>query len=176
MLLFAFLIAGRAPAGPDGAKPEKPAWGKEVGGLAVSLSPAGGGPGKYVVRWRNVGQEALEVPRVRFGSDRVYKGRDDLWHHVFLRGPDGALAPARKYNFPSIGGPPYRPRTVVLGPEKTHEETIDLWAYVDRPGKEGRYRLWIEPDIRERYAPSREGARYWTGKIRSNALEVQLPK
>jgi hypothetical protein len=174
VLLVVCRDATRAPAGPDKAEPEKLAWGKPVNGLAVSISPAGDGQGPFVVRWKNVGKEALEVPWVRFGSDRAYKDRDDLWHHVFLKTPDGTLVPARKYRFPIIGGPPYRPRTVTLEPGKAHQETIDLWTYVNRPVKEGRYQLWIEPDMRESYAPSRKGVRYWTGKIRSNVLEVKL--
>jgi hypothetical protein len=175
LLLVPDGAADRALAGPDKPKPEKVVWGKEVNGLAVSLSPAGEGKGRFVVRWKNVGKEVLEVPWVRFGSDRAYKHLDDLWQHVFLKGPDGALVPARKYKFPIIGGPPYRPRTVILEPGKIHQETIDLWTYLDRPAKEGRYQLWIEPDIKGRFAPSREGARFWGGKVRSNTVEVKLP-
>jgi hypothetical protein len=174
VLLFAAPDAASA-ADPDKPGPQTTVWGKEVNGLAVSLSPAGGGEGRFLVRWKNVGEQTLELPWVRFGSDRVYKGRDDLWNHVFLKGPHDTLAPARKYQFPVIGGPPYRPRTVILGPGKVHQETIDLWTYVESPAQKGRYQLWIALEIRSGYAPSREGARYWTGKVESNVLEVQLP-
>jgi hypothetical protein len=161
---------------PGKPRPEKVEWGKEVGGLAVSISPAAQDKGRILVRWKNVGKEPLELPWVRFGSDPVYKDRDDLLNHVSLKKPGGDLVPARKYEFPKIGGPPYRPRTVILDPEKVHEETIDLWTYVEKPAEEGRYQVWVELEVRTGYAPSREGARYWTGKIQSNVLEVELAK
>jgi hypothetical protein len=104
----------------------------------------------------------------------VYKHFDDLWQHVYLRQPDGSLAAARKYSFPDIGGPPYRPRTVFLGPGKIHEETIDLWTYVEKPDKDCRCRLWIELEVKQPYAPSRKDAMYWTGKVRSNELDVTI--
>ncbi len=180
LLGFAVLFAApyRVPAQPGGdqPKPDPVVWGKEVNGLAVSLSPAKDNAGKFVLRWKNVGKETLELPWVRFGSDGVYKNLDDLHHHVFLKGPDGTLAPAREYKFPIIGGPPYRPRTVILEPGKIHQETIDLWAYVDRPAKEGTYELHIEMEIKSSFAPSQKDARYWTGKIQSNTIEVKLEK
>src|SRR5262249_54774765 len=134
------------------------------------------GPGRFVVRWRNAGKETLEVPWVRFGSDRVYKHRDDLLGHVSLKRADGTLVPARKYKFPLIGGPPYRPRTVILEPGKVHRETIALWTYLQKPDKEGRYQLWMDLEVRTGYAPSRKGARYWTGKVQSNVLAVKLAR
>jgi hypothetical protein len=53
---------------------------------------------------------------------------------------------------------------------------VDLWTYVEKPAEKGRYRLWIGLEIPRGYAPSREGARYWTGKVQSNVLEVPLAK
>jgi hypothetical protein len=173
VLLLCGALAGDDPK-PD--PPPKAVWGEEVNGLAVSVSPAEGGAGRFLVRWKNVGKEVLELPWVRFGSDRVYRGKDDLLNHVFLKDPKDALAPARKYQFPIIGGPPYRPRTVILDPGKVHEETIDLWTYVEKPPQKGRYSLRIVLEIPSGYTPSREGARYWTGKVQSNVLEVELDK
>lgn len=161
-----------ARAEPEKAKAEEVAWGKPVNGLAVSIAPAGDEQGRFVVRWKNVGEDTLELPWVRFGSDKVYKNRDDLLNHVFLKAADGKLAPARAERFPEIGGPPYRPRTVILAPGKTHEETIDPGTYVQRPAEAGRRELWVELEIKSAYAPSREGARYWTGKVRSNVLSI----
>src|SRR5262249_54020054 len=141
-------------------------WGKEVRGLAVSIAPAPGGKGRYEIRWKNVGKETLEVPWVRFDSDVTYKNLDDLLNHVFLKDADGKLAAARKYKFPIIGGPPYRPRTVILEPDKVHKETIELSTYLEKPPDKGVHQLWIELDIESGFAPSRKGATYWTGKIR----------
>jgi hypothetical protein len=176
VLLFAAPEAEGAPAQRDKVKVEKIVWGKEVNGLAVAIAPARDGAGRRIVRWKNVGKETLELPWVRFGSDRVYKHLDDLLNHVSLKKPDGKLVPARQYKVPGIGGPPYRPRTVIVEPGKMHQETIDLWAYVEKPALKGNYQLWIDLNIRSGYAPSRPGAKYWTGKVRSNALEVKLGK
>jgi hypothetical protein len=175
LLIPVAALALAAPL-PPGAAPEKIVWGKEVNGLAVSIASAADGQGRFVIRWKNVGKETLELQWVRFGSDAVYKHLDDLLNHVSLRKPDGGLVPARKYQFPIIGGPPYRPRTVILEPGKVHEETIDLWTYLDKPTEEGTYQLSIEFDVRTGYAPSRKGATYWTGKVQSNVLEVKLNK
>jgi hypothetical protein len=160
-------------AQPDKPKPEKIDWGKEVNGLAVSIAPAKD-EGKFVLRWRNVGKATLELPWVRFNSDAIYKSRDDLLGHVHLKNADGKLTPARTYKFPIIGGPPYRPRTVILDPDKVHEETIDLWTYVEKQAGGGRYQLSIELEIRTGYAPSRKDVKYWTGKVQSNVLDVKL--
>jgi hypothetical protein len=157
-------------------QPEKIVWGKEVNGLAVAISPAEGATGRYVIRWKNVGKETLELPWVRFDSDATYKHLDDLLDHVILKKPDGTAVLTRKYKFPVIGGPPYRPRTVILEPGKIHQETIELATYVERPTEEGRYQLWIELDIRSGFAPKQKGATYRTGTVRSNVLEVQMGK
>jgi hypothetical protein len=156
------LYVGMAIAKPANINPENTAWGKEVSGLAVSIAPAKE-EGKFIVRWKNVGKETLE---------RL----DDLLGHVFLKGPDGKLAPTRTYKFPIIGGPPYRPRTVILVPDKIHQETIDVWTYVDKPAAAGNYQLSISLEIKNGFAPSRKGAKYWTGMIESNVLEVKLAK
>jgi hypothetical protein len=161
-------------AGPAAAQPANVAWGEPVNGLAVSAAPAG--PGKFTLRWKNVGKDTLELLWVRFGSDRIYKHRDDLLGRVLLKGPDGKLVPARQYRFPIIGGPPYRPRTVILTPGQTHEETIDLWTYVEKPAAAGRYQASVELEVKRAFAPRRKGARYWTGKVRSNVVELKLDK
>ena len=169
------LCVGVATAKPAKIKPQEKAWGKEVKGLAVSIAPAKE-EGKYIVRWKNVGKETLELQWVRFGSDRIYKGLDDLQNHVSLKDANGKLVPARQYKFPIIGGPPYRPRTVILEPDKIHQETIDLWTYVDKPAAAGNYQLSISLEIKNGFALSQKGAKYWTGMIESNVLEVKLAK
>jgi hypothetical protein len=169
------LCVGVATAKPAKIKPQDTAWGKEVNGLAVSIAPAKE-EGKFIVRWKNVGKETLELQWVRFGSDRIYKGLDDLHNHVWLKDANGKLVPARQYKFPIIGGPPYRPRTVILEPDKTHQETTDLWTYVDKPAAAGTYQLSISLEIKNGFAPSQKVAKYWTGKIESNVLEVMLAK
>jgi hypothetical protein len=175
--VVAALLASLTPQGSVGADKaeDKTEWGKEVNGLVVSIAPAEG-QGKFLVRWKNVSKETLELQWVRFDSDRAYKHLDDLLKHVSLKNPDGKLVPAREYKFPVIGGPPYRPRTVIVEPGKVHEETIDLWTYVDKPTAEGRYQLSVEVDVKNGYAPSKKDARYWTGKVQSNTLEVKLEK
>jgi hypothetical protein len=176
LLCSAAWPAASGAGGKEQPQPEKLVWGKDVNGLAVALSPAEGGKEQFVLRWKNVGQETLELQWVRFKSDVSYGHLDDLLNHVFLKGPDGKLVPARTYRFPIIGGPPYRPRTVLLKPGQVHKETIDLWTYVDKPAKAGPYQLWVEPNVKQGYAPSQPGARYWTGKITSNVLEIKLAK
>ena len=95
--------------------------------------------------------------------------------YVRLKDADGKLVPARQYKFAIRGGPPYRPRTVILGPDKVHEETVDLWTYLDKPA-DGRYQLSIELDIKHGYGPSQKDAIYWTGKIESNEIEIKVMK
>ena len=169
------LYVGMANAKPANIKPEDKAWGKEVNGLAVSIAPAKE-EGKFIVRWKNVGKETLELQWVRFGSDRIYKGLDDLQNHVHLKDANGKVVAARQYKFPIIGGPPCRPRTVILEPDEIHQETIDLWTYVDKPAAAGNYQLSISLEIKNGFASSQKGAKYWTDMIESNMLEFKLAK
>ena len=74
-------ISAASPAakdGPDRPAPEKMEWGKDVNGLAVAITPVPAGQGRFLVRWKNVGKETLEVPWVRFGSHLTYKNADAL--------------------------------------------------------------------------------------------------
>jgi hypothetical protein len=150
------------------------AWGKEVNGLAVAITPADH-QDKVLVRWKNVGKDLLEFPCNRFHSDTVHTHADDLLGHVFLKGPDGKLAPARQYEAPRVGGPALRMNNVVLGPGQTHEEIIDLWAYVEKPMAAGRYQLSIDLDPAHGHRLEWE-ARFWSGRIESNTLEIMLGK
>jgi hypothetical protein len=147
-------------------------WGKEVNGLAVAIATTDR-PDKFLVRWKNVGTDKLDLRWVRFHSDIVDKNRDDLLDHVFLKGADGKFAPTRKYPAPRAGG---LTRSVILGPGKTHEEEIDLWSYVERPAAAGRYDLWIEPDISSSRFRREPDAKSWTGKIQSNKLAIMIGK
>jgi hypothetical protein len=180
LLATTFIFAGansnHQATAQEKPKDEKLVWGKAVNGLAVSVAPVANEPGRLHIRWKNVGQQTLELAWVRFGSDAVYKDLDDLWHHVYLKKPDGTFVPAQKYQFPVIGGPPYRPRTVFVETGKMHQETINLWTYVGKPAEGGAYQLWVELEIKSPFAPSKQGAKYWTGKIQSNTIELKLPK
>jgi hypothetical protein len=177
LAIAAGALAASPARGDEGdKKDDKIDWGKDVNGLAMSIAPAEDGKGRFVVRWKNVGKETLELQWVRRGSDKVYNYLDDLLNHVTLKRPDGQPLPARTYQHPEIGGPPYRPRTVILEAGKTHQETIDLSDYVEKPADDGLYQLWIDFEVKNGYAPSAKDATYWTGKIRSNVLEVRFAK
>jgi hypothetical protein len=153
---------------------DKLVWGKESGGLAVAIAPAER-PDSFMIRWKNVGKETLELQSVRFNSDILARS-DDLLNHVLVKGPDGKLLAARQPKLPPVGGARRRPGTVILEPGKSYEETIDLVTYVDRPVAKGRYKLSIEPDIPNALAPPQKGATYWTGKIQSNELDITFGK
>lgn len=151
------------------------AWGKEVKGLAVAITPADQ-KDKFLVRWKNVGKEPLEMPWMRFNFDVVDQYNDDLLDHVLLKGPDGKLVKARQYPPPKVGQSPSSLHAVVLGPGQTHEEIFDLWAYVERPAAPGLYRLTLELDTRDgRLGLDRE-VKSWKDKIQSNVLEITLGK
>ena len=149
-------------------------WGKSVDGLAVAIAPAKR-PDNYLLRWKNLGRETLELHAVRFNTD-INGRNDDLWNHVLVKGPDGKHLPARKLRFPSGGGPRFRGDTVILAPGKTYEETIDLATYVDRPAAKGRYKLSIELDLPDAQTPSQMATTFWTGKIQSNELDITFGK
>jgi hypothetical protein len=157
-------------------KPKPEQWGKEVNGIAVSITPKADEPGKVVIQWKNSGKETLELPWVRLNSDVAYKHLDDLLNQVSLKKADGSLVPTRIYKFPIIGGPPYRPRTVILEPGKMHQETIDLWTYLEKPADPVAGEFWIELNIESAFAPSQKGVRYWTGMIKSNVVELKMAK
>jgi hypothetical protein len=154
---------------------EQLAWGKEVNNLAIAITPAEQ-KDQFLIRWKNFGKDTLELAWIRLNSDVVYPNRDDLLDHVFLKGPNGKPVPARKYPGPRAGPPPGIDRTVVLCPGQSHEETIDLWTYLEKPATDGRYQLSIELDLpegRQRWEPD---AKPWSGKIQSNVLDVSLGK
>ena len=70
------------------------AWGKEVNNLTVAITPAEQ-KDKFLLRWKNVGADAMELSWIRLKSNPIHKDRDDLWNHVFLKGPDGKMVAAR---------------------------------------------------------------------------------
>ncbi len=150
-------------------------WGKEVNSLTLAITPADQ-KDRYQLRWKNVGKEALELSWVRFNSDFVDKNRDDLLNHVFLKGQDGKLALSRNYPPERATRAPILRRCVVLGPGQTHEETIDLWAYVDRPAADGRYQLSVELDLPNGGRGRELDVKSWSGNIQSNVLDVTLGK
>jgi hypothetical protein len=150
-------------------------WGLEVNNLAVAITPAKQND-QFLIRWKNVGKDALELPWARLNSHVIDRDRDDLLNHVFLKGPDGKLVPPRKYPAAEAGKAPQWRRWVVLGPGQTHEEIIDLWTYVDRPAADGRYQLSIELDIPNGAKGREWEVKSWSGTIQSNVLDVTFGK
>jgi hypothetical protein len=150
-------------------------WGKAYNGLAVAITP-GEQKGQFLVRWKNVGGDDLAFPWDRLNSDLGDRYFDDLLGHVYLKGPGGKLATGRKYPAPRAGGPPRLGRWVVLGPGQTHEETIDLWSYVEKPAAGGNYRLSLELDLPMGRRGLEVGAKTWSGKVQSNVLAVPVGK
>ena len=150
-------------------------WGKEVNGLAVAIYPADQRD-RFLIRWKNVGNDTLDVPWVRFNSDLIDSNRDDLLHHVLLKGPDGNMAAARKYPPSRAGAPPGLTRSVILAPGKTFEEVTDLWRYLERFPVDGRFELSIEPELSGGRFRLERDARAWTGKIQSNVIEINFGK
>jgi hypothetical protein len=151
------------------------AWGQPVNDLAVAITPAGQ-KDQFLVRWKNLGGDALALPCVRLHTHLIDKNRDDLLGHVYLKGADGQAAPARKYPTPRAGGPPGLARTFVLGPGQSLEETLDLWTYVERPEAGGRFQLSIELNLPKGQRGIEPEVRTWSGTVRSNVLEVTLGK
>jgi hypothetical protein len=155
---------------------EKLSWGKESNGLAVAITP-GVRPDSFLVRWKNVGKDTLELRAVRTVFEVAPREEDDLRNHVLVKGSEGNLLPATKPRFPPRKvGAPQRSASVTLEPGKTHEEAIDLGVYVQRPNTPGQYDLSIELDVAEALAPLEKGARYWTGKVTSNTLKITFGK
>jgi hypothetical protein len=171
------LNAERGPLQLLKFSPRKPddqlAWGQPVNNLAVAVTPDGQ-KDRFLIRWKNVGQDALELPHIRFHSHTLDRYRDDLLGHVFLKGSDGRTIPARKYPAPRADGPPFLRHGFVLGPGQSHEEVIDLWTYVERPAAGGRYQLSIELDIPKGRRGMQPEVRTWTGTVRSSMLEVTV--
>jgi hypothetical protein len=149
-------------------------WSKEVNNLAVALVGIDTN-GQLLIRWKNVGKEVLQLPWVRFTARPIDNDRDDLLDHVVLIGPDGKRVPTRKHPAPRRR-PRVFDRCVVLGPGRTHEETINLWTYVEKPEARGKYQLSIELDIPLGRRGLESKVKMWSGKIQSKTLEVPLGK
>ena len=150
------------------------AWGEQVNDLAVAITPADQ-KDRFLIRWKNTGKEAMELSWARLNSRAGVNQSDDLLGHVFLKGPDGKLAPAREHPVVA-GGAPFLSSTVVLGPGQTREEMIDLWTYVERPTVDGRFQLSIELEIVAGRRGREPDVKSWSGKVRSNVLNVTLGK
>src|SRR5260370_587035 len=94
-LLFVFTASTEKSRAEQGKIPgEKIAWGKEVNGLAVSIAPSKE-EGKFIVRWKNMGKETLELQWVRMNSNATYNPPDDPRGHAWLKGHEGKPAPPR---------------------------------------------------------------------------------
>jgi len=150
------------------------AWGKEDRGIAVAIAPADQ-KDKFLIRWKNVSKELLEIPWNRFHHDPIRTRDDDLLGHIVLKGSHGKLAPAREYEAPKFRGPALRMNDIVLGPGQVHEEIIDLWEYVERPKEPGRYQLSLDADFAGGRGHEWE-AKFWSGRAESNILEIDVGK
>jgi hypothetical protein len=150
-------------------------WSPEVNNLAVAITSTCQ-KDQFLIRWKNIGKDALQLPWVRLNSHVIDSHRDDLLDHVFLKGPDGKRVPARQYATEQHGRLRTLDRAVVLGPGQTHEETIDLWSYVKKPAVLGKYQLSIELDISERRRAREHDVPMWSGKIQSKVIEVSVGK
>lgn len=150
-------------------------WSKDVDNLAVALAPLDA-DGRILIRWKNSGTDALQIPWIRFHSGLIGGDHDDLLDHVFLKGPDGKLAPAQKHPAPRRPRRPALDRYVILGPGRTHDETINLWSYVEKPAAAGKYQLSIELEVPEGLRGRERTVKTWSGKIQSKTLEVAVDK
>ena len=115
----------------------------------------------YTLRWENAGKEALALTR-----DRCC----DLYDHVFLKGPDGKLVPARRDNRARFGHGPAE--GIRVEPAKCDEEMFNPWHWVVKPEVPGEYVLWVE--FEQGVPPKPVGKHYWQGKVRSNAVKVEI--
>lgn len=158
-----------SPRKPDGDL----SWGKPVNDLIVAIAPAEQ-TGQFLIRWKNIGSEALSLPWVRLRGDALDEKRDDLLNHVFLKGEDGKLSAARKHPAPRASAF-VSDRSVLLAPGQSHEEIINLWTYVEKPPPGPRYALSIELDIEKARAVPWRG-KTWIGKIQSNTLDITIGK
>jgi hypothetical protein len=149
-------------------------WGKSVDGLAVAIAPEERA-GSYLIRWKNIGNDTLEIPMARGDIDTE---RNDLWENVFLKAADGKSLPARQSRFPERRGIGARQRvpTIVLEPGKSYDESISLPYYVAPPVEKGRFQLFIGLDNTGAQVTPQKGARFWTGKIQSNEIEITFGK
>ena len=146
----------------------------EVNGLRVTLvernrslsaAPAGAVPQKALfLRWENVGKNALSLGGLFETACACGQ--------VFVKGPDGILAPERQYREQGH----WMERLVEPG--KSMETDFDPWFWVQKPKKPGKYEVWVEYEVtKESFdkAPRRAvSAAHWQGKIISNRLEVEV--
>jgi hypothetical protein len=149
-------------------------WGKEFDSLAVAITPTDR-KDQFLIRWKNVGKDVMQLPLARLNGDRVAKN-GELLSRLILKGPDGKLVPAREFPAAPAGAALLLRRAVILGPGKTHEEVVDLWTYVDRPAAQGRYQLSVELDIPAGFKGLDWEVRSWSGKVQSNVLDITLGK
>ncbi len=120
---------------------------------------------KPKLRWENVSKKPLVIYR-----DRCC----DLYDHIFLKGPDGKLVPARTDNRERLRHLGHRP--VRIEPGKQDEERFDPWHWVVKPERPGEYTLWVE--FEQKFPPTVNmnafPKGYWIGKIRSNTVTVTI--
>ncbi len=130
--------------------------------LPLAAAPAGAVPQKELcLKWENMRKDVLSLAR-----DRCC----DLYDHVFVRGLDGALAPARKDNRARLRHAGEQWISIASG--KSDEEVFDLWHWVVKPEKPGKYEVWVEFEENKERDKAPAGA--WSGKVVSNRLVVEI--
>jgi hypothetical protein len=134
-------------------------WGLEADNLAIAVTPADQ-PGKLLVRWKNVCKGSFAFPLVQF--------------QIYLRDLDAKGMPTREYQAPRSGNFPGSERMIVLGPGKAYEEIVDLWKFADEP-ENGRYQVSVGVNIRP-WRVDFEDYYIWSGKVRSNEIEISVGK
>jgi hypothetical protein len=93
---------------------------------------------------------------------------------IYLRDLDAKGMPTREYQAPRSGNFPGSERMIVLGPGKAYEEIVDLWKFADEP-ENGRYQVSVGVNIRP-WRVDFEDYYIWSGKVRSNEIEISVGK
>lgn len=131
----------------------------------LSAAPAGAAPRTgCFLRWESVGTNVFLLGGLF--ETACASG------HVFVKGPDGTLAPERQYR--EQGHWTER----LIEPGKPIETEFNPWFWVQKPRKPGTYEVWVEYEVTtERSGKASHGtgsAGHWQGKIMSNRLELEV--
>ena len=146
----------------------------EVNGLRLTLvektrplsaAPAGAVPQKALfLRWENMGKNVFSLGGLF--ETACASGQ------VFVKGPDGTLAPERQYREQGH----WMER--LIEPGKPIETDFNPWFWVQKPKKPGKYEVWVEYEVtKESSDKAHHGAvsaGHWQGKIISNRLELEV--
>ncbi len=117
--------------------------------------------GPMRLSWKNVSKNLLVLDPRKTGRLSVY-----------LKGPEGKLSVGR-----CRGG-----YINAMGSCSVHSVQFSPWEWTSRPTKRGEHTLWVEfeqkqpksADVPPQYRLDPQGARFWSGKVRSNAVKVVI--